>query len=383
MKQSRHERADGAYAAALEALDELSGVPDGPACDPATGEVVTRARFFAVARGLSAGYRVAAGYASRKRIPESQREVIRKRLFEARVRIERSLEATIEHHVLSGEWSIRELTARSVLGFCKKQGVSMRLSLSTCVPTTLCGGRCYAHDGRERVTPTILSGCYNTVVCRLWERGLVPDAALLSHIRRAVDLAGRDQTFARDEYGFSRRPRIRLAHVGELAAFPKFANWLAAQIEREGRGEVDAVVYTRHPGIAELDTAKMTVNLTLDRASRKRRAWARPGVRVVWSAWNGDLEKEVDINFLEHHDHDLHAVPKGGGSVCPVTAAKAEERFCDAYRCCRCFVPPGQSQPRCDANSASDGTSPTAERPRVRHVGLLAGTPNSKGRSGR
>jgi hypothetical protein len=369
---------DGAYTAALDALDELASVPDGPARDPATCEIVTRARFFAIARSLSAGYRVAAGYASRKRIPEAQRAAVRERLFEARVRVERCLEATIEHHVLSGEWPIRELTARSVLGFCKKQGVSMRLSLSTCVPTKLCGGRCYAHDGRERVTPTILSGCYNTVVSRLWERGLIPNAALVPHIRRAVDLARRDQGFARDEYGYARRPRIRLAHVGELAAFPRYANWLAARIAEESRGEVDAVLYTRHPGVKDLDTGKMVVNLTLDRSSRKRRAWAHAGVRVVWSAWDGDLEKEVEINFLEHHENDVHSVPKGYGPVCPVTSAKEQERFCDAYRCCRCFNPVGSTTGRRIESASLEPSVIRAGGLRVRHVGLLAVTgPNS------
>jgi len=190
------------------------------------------------------------------------------------------------------------------------------------------------------VTSTILSGCYNTLIARNWEAGRMKDEMLVPHISRAVEFARADQRFAESEYGFKRRARIRLAHVGELAAYPKFANWLGRTIQTVSEGTVDGILYTRHPNIRELDASALVLNLTVDESSRKRLAWSRKGVRIVWSAWNGMLDPTAEVNFLEHHDHGQHAEPIGEGSICPVTASSTEHRFCDAHYCTKCFDDP-------------------------------------------
>lgn len=307
-------------------------------------EPVGASNFFAAAQCEGELYRKGCGMASRKKISVEHRRNIRRHLFRSRYILDSRIENTLLDLIRSGALPVRRLLTRNVFGFCKKQGVSFRLSLSTCKPSPLCGGGCYAHDGRERVTSTILSGCYNTVLVRLWEEGRLADDALLPHISRAVELAKADAVFASKEYGVFRRPRVRLAHVGELAAFPSFANWLGQKICDVGQNEVDAVVYTRHPNVKDLDTRVLVVNLTIDASSERRRQWKKDGVRLVWSAWDGQLDSESEINFLEHHDNGVHFEPVGEGQICPVTHSSSELRFCDAFGCTHCFDKVGQSE---------------------------------------
>jgi len=324
--------------AARQAIRALVTMSDGPLTN-ASGAVVSHDGFFEAARELTQPYRVAAGFVSRKVLPVAYRAEIRAKLFRARSRLDERIEDTIIHHFEHGALSLDRLLRHELFGYTKKQGVSLRLSLNTCAPTPLCGGSCYAHDGRERVTATIVSGCFTTAICRLWEAGSIPSEGLLPHVRRAVALARDDAAFSKREYGFGRRPRVRLAHVGEIAAFPKFANWLAGAISSESNGEVDCIAYTRHPGVEGLDVSRIVVNLTVDESSENRRKWAREGVRVVWSAWDGTLDPSAEVNFLEHHEF-THSSPQGKGRVCPATSADTERRFCDAFGCVRCFESP-------------------------------------------
>lgn len=307
------------------------------------GRPLRASQLFESAQEAGRIYRTACGFVSRKRITKESRDSIRGLLFQVRHLLDSRIEATIRDLISREELRFSRLLNRQVFGFCKKQGVSFRLSLSTCVPSRLCGGGCYAHDGRERVTSTILSGCYNTVLCEAFEHGHITAVELLPSVRKAIHFARLDQQLSAREYGFSRRARIRLAHVGELSAFPKFANWLGATVMQIGKGEVDCVVYTRHPNVSMLDANVLVINLTIDAASENRRNWVRPGVRPVWSAWDGLLDPKAAVNFLEHHDHDQHAMPQGAGNVCPVTLANTARRVCDEFACVRCFEPPGES----------------------------------------
>lgn len=355
------------YDAALQGLTELAEAsPDTP-LTLTNAETASGPDLFAAARIAGAPYRTGCGMASRKQLSQERRARIRTVLFRARYVLDARIETTVRAMVRLGTLRLDRLFKRQVFGFCKKQGVSFRLSLSTCVPTPLCGGGCYAHDGRERLTSTILSGCYNTLIAQYWEEGVVADAMLLPHIRRAVELAKADASFAATEYGITRRARIRLAHVGELAAYPRFANWLGHRIREESGGSVDGVIYTRHPKATELDTRALIVNFTVDDSSRNRRAWAKEGMRIVWSAWDGKLDPAASINFLEHHDHGQHALAVGEGTVCPVTASSTEHRFCDAFKCTKCF----------DEPAAAEMDTPESAQPfvrgtvRTRHQGLL------------
>ena len=99
-------------------------------------------------------------------------------------------------------------------------------------------------------------------------------------------------------------------------------------------------MYTRHPKVRDLDPSALIVNLTIDSESKSRRAWASEGVRIVWSAWDGELDDDAEINFLEHHDNGAHSEPSGNGDICPVTISSTELRFCDAFACTRCFDRP-------------------------------------------
>jgi hypothetical protein len=337
------------------------------------GRAIISTELYEAARIAGQSYRKGCGMASRKKLDEEKRREVRNLLFRARNILDSRIETTILGFINQGSMPIERLLKRQVFGFCKKQGVSFRLSLSTCVPSRLCGGGCYAHDGRERVTSTILSGCYNTLIAKLWETKVLNDDQLLPHIFRAVKLALEDASFAKKEYGIDRRARIRLAHVGELTAYPKFANWIGRSIREVSDGSVDGIIYTRHPKIVELDTDALIINLTIDESSENRREWIRKGVRPVWSAWKGKLDTNSEVNFLEHHDHGQHYEPQGDGSVCPVTSAKTEERFCDAFHCTKCF-----DDPNAVSNKTVLKESQHEERPfRTRRQGMLQASESS------
>jgi hypothetical protein len=141
--------------------------------------------------------------------------------------------------------------------------------------------------------------------------------------------------------GWTRRPHIRFSHVGEITAFPQFANALARQVRQLSGGEVDCVVYTRHPHARDLDPELLVINFTLDKSSQARKSWAPPQARIVFSAFGGELSREADVNFLEHHRW-IHVLPVGTGTVCPTTLPETKVRTCDAVRCDRCFKPPKQ-----------------------------------------
>jgi len=351
----------------LEGLETMNLVPPKTPLTVVGGGRVTPSDLFSAAQVAGHPYRIGCGMASRKAIEPANSRRVRALLFRARYVLDSRIEATISQLLDAGEISMSRLLKRQVFGFCKKQGVSFRLSLSTCVPSPMCGGSCYAHDGRERVTSTILSGCYNTLIAHYWESGELSGTLLQPHINRAVELAKSDADFAKKEYGSSRRARIRLAHVGELAAFPKFANWLGNAIREASDGAVDGVLYTRHPKIKDLDVKSLIINLTVDESSENRRAWARDGVRVVWSAWDGKLDPTAEVNFLEHHDNGQHAKPDGHGLVCPVTDAATEHRFCDAFHCTKCFDVP-------NANAAASEQrmhTRVIDAPRTRRQSLL------------
>jgi hypothetical protein len=347
-----------------------------------TGRLPSFTDFFATAQAAGVPYRKACGLASRKNLDAAEASEVRSRLFRLRHILDSRIEATLLMLLGSGAVSRSKLLKRQVFGFCKKQGVSFRLSLSTCVPSPLCGGGCYAHDGRERVTSTILSGCYNTLLCKLFESGDLLEEDLRPAVAKAVSLAQLDRQLAMQEFGFERRARIRLAHVGEIAAFPRFANWLGRTVADLSDSSVDCIVYTRHPKVSQLDTSTLVVNLTVDETSEKRRSWAKEGVRVVWSAWGGRLDSTAAVNFLEHHDNSQHSEPNGEGNVCPVTLASSERRVCDEFSCVRCFDHPEREA----RTPAEDRVFEISLPPRrTRHRSMLAevqrgSAPVSKGR---
>jgi hypothetical protein len=258
-------------------------------------------------------------------------------VFRVRVLLERGLASVVRSKFDRGGISSADLFDGDFFGCSIKQGVSLRVPLASCVPTKDCHAACYAHDGMDAGRNPVVKGVLNGVVAELFEVGGTVGrnalrASLKPHVVRAVRAARAEALAA----GFFRQPRIRFSHVGEIAAFPDFANELAKMVHEESEGDVACVVYTRHPNARLLDPNLIVTNFTLDRSSSERLAWAPATARLVYSAWDGRTTDEVAVNFLEHH-RLRHVKPSGTGSVCPVTAPASTIRTCDAARCTLCF----------------------------------------------
>jgi hypothetical protein len=232
-------------------------------------------------------------------------------------------------------------TSKAFFGNSKKQGVSIRYALATCVPTSRCGSRCYAHDGRDRELQHIFRGVLNFYVGRLYETGSTDTRTHLLQLLqgafdKGVEWALEDCHNASKE-GYRRHPRIRFSHVGEMTATPGFTNAIARELKRREPG-LQCVIYTRHPSASRLDPHLLVINFTLEGATDPRARYAPPEARIVNSAWDGVLNNEAEINFLEHHI-EKQAVSRGIGSVCPVTMDDSTVASCDEARCQKCFVP--------------------------------------------
>lgn len=267
-------------------------------------------------------------------------------LFRTRVILESHVQELIAS--APGAWvaKLRGLGINAFYGLSKKQGVSLRMPLNTCRPTSLCAGGCYAHDVLDAASPAIVRGAINGFIANTFEQSGAADRELIINMllpatRRAVRAALREIKGLPD--GFSRRPYIRFSHVGEIVAYPSFANALAQQVSEQSGGSVDCVVYTRHHNARLLNAASWVINFTLDPVSHDRRAWAPNDARIVYSAFGGEISAEAEVNFLEHHRHSHLAATKGDGTICPATMPNCDVRTCDACRCSTCFERPNQS----------------------------------------
>jgi hypothetical protein len=284
-------------------------------------------------------YFALAALTRRKQLAAIHREQGLDRLFKMRVFLERKMLEEIQHN--SDRLSIMsEATKESFFGNSKKQGVSIRYALASCVPTNRCGGRCYAHDGRDRELQHVFRGVLNYFVGVSYEHGTSvirgKIMALLSKaIDKAIAAAILDQKSAL-VLGFQRLPRIRFSHVGEMAFTPNFTNHLAAEIQSRDP-TIKCVIYTRHPKAAQLNTKLLVVNFTVEGSSDKRLSYAPGGARLVNSSWDGVLNESAEINFLEHHVQDVRS-GIGTGTVCPVTMHHKSTPSCDLARCEKCFV---------------------------------------------
>jgi hypothetical protein len=262
------------------------------------------------------------------------------RLFQSRVAIEHAIIDSIGDHSSGWKLKLNSLTERSMYGASKKQGVSMRMPLTTCSPTKLCASGCYAHDVLDASPNAVVRGAINGWIAKEYENGGIKNKLsilkkLERHTQRAINLAMRE--LASLPSGFSRRGYIRFSHVGEIVNYPFFANALAKQVYDLSSGLVDCVVYTRLRKSALLDASLWIINFTLDPASLGRRAWAPKTARIVYSAFGGELSPIASVNFLEHHRHYHYGPTNGEGNICPATHPDTVERTCDACRCKICF----------------------------------------------
>ncbi len=264
-----------------------------------------------------------------------------KLVFRVRVVLEQSIGAALTDLVNREGTSALKLSREPLHGYSKKQGVSIRMPLSSCVPSKICGAACYAHDVLDAAPASVVRGAVNGAIAGWYERGNESQReelldALAQPVSRMVDAARKDARAAAAT--FVRRPRIRFAHVGEFAPFPEFANALARQIRESSDSEVDCVVYTRHPDARLLDPDLFVVLFSLDESSEDRRRFIPVTARAVRSAFGGLVTDTVDVNFLEHHRW-IHVKPVGNGKICPSTAPEASVRTCDGCKCDFCFKP--------------------------------------------
>ena len=259
-------------------------------------------------------------------------------VFRCRVLLERRISEALKD-VLGGQL-LKWLFSGSFFGFSKKQGTSVRMPLLSCNPTRLCGAACYAHDVLDAAPASVIRGAINGVIAMTFESG---DSSIRSeilqhlapHSRRAIRCA-QNELLPLKNSNWTRRPYIRFSHVGEIAAYPGFANALARQVNELSKGSVDCIVYTRHQNVGKLDPTLWVVNFTLDFASMDRKSWIPPHARRVFSAFEGRIDPEADVNFLEHHRW-VHYNPIGEGRICPATLPETKNRTCDSVQCDRCF----------------------------------------------
>jgi hypothetical protein len=260
-------------------------------------------------------------------------------VFQVRVRLEDSIARSVKEGLQTGSLEISLLLNRYFFGASKKQGVSLRMPLTTCQPTKLCAPACYAHDVLDAAPAAVVRGVVNGIVAELYEGGGRDTRwkimELLQPSIKAAILASKREVRILPA-GWRRRPKIRFAHVGEIACFPEFANDLAYRIQKESHGKVDSVAYTRLQTAYRLNPELFVVNFTLDKASENRRQWIPDFAKMVFSAFGGKLSPEAEVNFLEHHRWS-HSEPTGNGWICPATAPGALNRTCDACHCDRCF----------------------------------------------
>jgi len=278
------------------------------------------------------------------KVDESIRTAAHCHLFAVRTRIEKWLVDSAISALRGGGIEASQLLDGTVFGCSLKQGVSFRLPLSSCQPTAHCAGGCYAHDGLDASIATVIRGSLNGAFAQFFEESEEPvRRAMMDAFSIPVKKAVLQSLRECERAEFTRQARIRMSHVGELTAYPCFANAIAAKIRDLSGGKVACVVYTRHRNAPLLDSNLFVINFTLDDASLDRRAWAPEGARIVYSAWEGKIRDDVGVNFLEHH-HLSHTESSGAGKVCPATQPDAGDKTCDGVLCDFCFKHPSPEE---------------------------------------
>jgi len=291
---------------------------------------------FRLAPYCRAYYSLAAA-SRRSEIPATVKHNILRSLFSTRTKVENA----ILKHVKNVSDLQQKAFSKSFYGGSSKQGTSIRFALVSCVPTVECGGRCYAHDGRDRDIDMIFRGVLNYWIGESYEVGGKVDRQLILDrmlpLTKQAVAKSRAEAFEAAREGFTRSPRIRFSHIGEMAQTPDFTNALAQQIKSIAP-DVECVLYSRHPQAKQLNENLITVNFTLESSSDSRRRFAPLTSRLVGSAWDGSAIDGVAINFVEHHV-EKHASVSGKGHACPVTISPQATPTCDRAKCSACFEP--------------------------------------------
>ena len=265
-------------------------------------------------------------------------EAAKEILFNTRVKLEKNIHIRARKALKRNPKIIDELLTQKFFGASKKQGISIRLPLSSCEPTKLCSNLCYAHDVLDAAPSSVIRGAINGLIATLYEKNPDEFAPKLDcywdkQIYRAIKNAHSEN----DGTDFKRESRIRFGHVGDGGAFPNFMNYLAKKVMLLSNGSVQPVIYTRHRLANQLDSNAFAINFTLDPASEDRVRFAPKNSRIVYSAFGGQTSSKAEINFLEHHRFE-HFSQKGLGNVCPATHPDSLSRSCDGVKCDKCFI---------------------------------------------
>ena len=278
---------------------------------------------------------------SSSKYPDLAREA-NKVIFRVRTIIEKKMEQSIRKSLDTGKIKISDLFIGSIFSKSIKQGLSLRLPLTSCVPTKTCHWNCYAHDGMDAGRYPIIKGAINGSIAGYFEESDNKNRrVIIELLKKQVTKAILDAEKESEKSLFDRQPRIRFSHVGELAHYPDFANTFAKLVADLSNSTVACVIYTRHPNASRLDQSLFTINFTLDQDSPDRIKWAPKQSRIVYSAWNGESSPDAEINFLEHHRFS-HANASGNGEICPVTVKQLNLDTCDSAKCDLCFRKPNK-----------------------------------------
>jgi hypothetical protein len=260
-------------------------------------------------------------------------------VFKVRMQIENSIEKSIKFGLEFGAIKREFIFSGRIFGASKKQGASFRMPLTTCHPTKLCSAACYAHDVLDAAPASVVRGVVNGYIAELYENSAPSDRIrILKDLTPNITGVIRNSIIEAEQLdkSWTRQPRIRFSHVGEIATYPQFANAIAKMVNDTSQGKVKCVLYTRRKEVRELDPKLWVINFTLDKSSMNRKKWIPKNARLVNSAFGGELAEDVEINFLEHHRW-IHFSPVGKGKICPATAPDTKERSCDACKCDLCF----------------------------------------------
>lgn len=282
-------------------------------------------------------YFALASIARNKNQSRIQREVAEDLIFDVRVKLEKLAVIFLSDAQLCDEVYKKMVFSGNMFGSSKKQGVSLRLPLASCVPSKLCKSSCYAHDALDATPNSVLRGAINGYIASKFEENKLGNDKL-NWIEKQVERAVKKAVHESNEVAcqFSRKARIRLAHVGEAAAYPNFINHLSSLIKKLSNSYVDPIVYTRHPNANLLDTNNINMLFSIDASSLDRERFAPQGSIITYADF-GDSPpiRAYDVIFKEHHPNE-HSV-KDAENICPVSIRLNGARSCDAARCNVCF----------------------------------------------
>jgi len=114
----------------------------------------------------------------------------------------------------------------------------------------------------------VVRGVLNTVLVEMWCQNLT-NKLLVDFIDYEISLAANAAHREAATSDFKCEPRVRLSHVGEVAAYPEFANHVARMLGSHFKGPVKCVIYTRHSNARRLDADRIVINFSLDDSSRE------------------------------------------------------------------------------------------------------------------